>query len=86
MAKSNPTRPDAPVDESSLGDGTPVPDTRPPLKDPRAVSALDNLGVERPGDLLSFELDESIGDEGWGRDFARDVRSDSYDDERHERR
>jgi hypothetical protein len=44
------------------------------------------MGVDRPGDLLGAELDEQVADDGWGRNFGDDVRSDSYDDERHERR
>ena len=86
MAKSNPTIPDAPSSEERLHDKVSLPETRPALKDPRSVSAMDNLGVDRPADLLASELDDSVGDDGWGRDFADDVRSDSYDDERHERR
>jgi len=86
MAKSNPTIPNAPSSEERLRDPAGLDDTRPALKDPRSVSSMDNLGSDRPGDLLAPELDDSVGDDGWGRDFADDVRSDSYDDERHERR
>ena len=86
MAKANPTIPDAPSSEERLHDRVALPDTRPTPKDPRTVSAVDNLGDDRPGDLLSAELDDEPGDDAWGRNFADDVRSDSYDDERHERR
>ena len=58
MAKANPTIPNAPSSEERLHDEVAVPDIRPTPKDPRAISAMDNLGVERPGDLLSAELDE----------------------------
>lgn len=86
MAKSNPTIPDAPSSEQRLHDQAELPDTRPTPKDPRSVSAIDGLGVDRPGDLLDADLDDQPADDGWGRNFGDDVRSDSYDDERHERR
>lgn len=86
MAKSNPTIPDAPSSEQRLHDQAGLPDTRPTPKDPRTVSAIDVLGVDRPGDLLDADLDDQPADDGWGRNFGDDVRSDSYDDERHERR
>ena len=86
MAKANPTIPNAPSSEERLHDEVAVPDIRPTPRDPRAISAIDNLGVDRPGDLLDAELDEQVADDGWGRNFGDDVRSDSYDDERHERR
>lgn len=86
MAKANPTIPGAPSSERRLHDSVDLPDTRPTPKDPRTISAIDNLGTDAPGNLLDIELDDAPGDDGWGRDFADDVRSDSYDDERHERR
>ena len=86
MAKANPTIPGAPSSEERLHDPVALPDTRPTPKDPRAVSAIDNLGVDGPGDLLDIDLDDLPADDGWGRSFGDDVRSDSYDDERHERR
>lgn len=89
MAKSNPTRPAAPSDESSLDDGTDLPETRgPALKDPRATSAMDNIGVDNGADLLDIALDDQPGDvDQDGRSFADDVRSDTIsDDEARERR
>ena len=86
MAKANPTIPGAPASEQRLHDPAALPDTRPTPRDPRTRSAIDNLGVDAPGNLLDIELDDPPGDDGWGRDFADDVRSDAYDDERHERR
>ena len=86
MAKANPTRPDPPESEARLHDPVPLPDTRPPLADPRSVAAIDNLGVDDQADLLDMELDDQPGDDGAHRSFADDVRSDSYDDEKHERR
>ncbi|MEN1927630.1 hypothetical protein WCE34_01105 [Luteimonas sp. MJ204] len=89
MAKSNPTRPDAPAEESSLDDGTDLPETRgPKLKDPRATSAMDNIGVDTGADLLDVALDDQPGDvDADGRSFADDVRSDTIsDDEGRERR
>ena len=88
MAKSNPTRPDAPRDEVGVRDRGDLPDTNgPPLRDPRSVSAMDNIGVDDQAGLLDPELGEAPGDRGaGGRSFADDVRSDGNDDERHERR
>ena len=89
MAKSNPTRPDAPADESSLDDGSDLPETRgPALEDPRATSAMDNIGVDGGADLLDVALDDQAGDvDADGRSFADDVRSDTIsDDEARERR
>lgn len=89
MAKSNPTRPDAPAEESSLDDGVDLPETRgPKLKDPRATSATDNISVDTGDDLLDVALDEQPGDvDADGRSFADDVRSDTIsDDEGRERR
>jgi hypothetical protein len=88
MAKSNPTRPDAPRDEVGVRDRGDLPDTNgPPLRDPRSVSAMDNIGVDDQAGLLDAELDETPGDRGFaGRSFTDDVRSDGNDDERHERR
>lgn len=79
MAKANPTRPGAPRDEKRVDDGTELPETDgPPLKDPRSISAMDNIGVDDQGDLLDMELDEAIGDRrGGGRIFSDDVRSDT---------
>jgi len=78
MANANPTRPNAPADEKGLDAGT---DARerggPPLRDPRAVAALDNIGVDDQGDLLDPELDDAPGDRAQGkRVFSDDVRSD----------
>lgn len=86
MAKANPTIPNAPSSEERLHDRVPLPDTRPTPRDPRTISAIDNLGVDQPANLLDPELDDEPVDDGWGRNFGDDVRSDSYDDERHERR
>ncbi|HET6395716.1 MAG TPA: hypothetical protein VFF91_02635 [Pseudoxanthomonas sp.] len=80
MARSNPTQPDAPEDEASLGGtGAPVPDSDgPELKDPRSRAAIDNIGVDDQADLLDPELDEQPGDrDAGGRSFADDVRSDA---------
>lgn len=81
MAKSNPTRPDAPDDEAGTGDDAQQPIAErggPPLKDPRAIAAMDNIGVDEQGDLLDPELDEQPGDrDADGRSFADDVRSDT---------
>jgi len=79
MAKSNPTRPDAPRDEKRIDDGAELPESRgPSLKDPRSIAAMDNIGVDDQGDLLDEELDDSIGDRGdGGRTFSDDVRSDT---------
>ena len=79
MAKSNPTRPDAPRDEKRIDDGAELPESRgPALKDPRSIAAMDNIGVDDQGDLLDEELDDSIGDRGdGGRIFSDDVRSDT---------
>ena len=79
MAKSNPTRPGAPRDEKRIDDGIDLPDTDgPALRDPRAISAMDNIGVDDQGDLLDEELDDAIGDrDGGRRTFSDDVRSDS---------
>ena len=46
---------------------------------------LQNFAHDR-ADLLDVELDEQPGDDIGRRSFIDDVRSDSYDDERHERR
>ena len=89
MAKSNPTIPDAPADESSLDDGSDLPETSgPTLKDPRATSAMDNIGVDGGDDLLDVALDDQPGDvDADGRSFADDKRSDTLsDDEGRERR
>jgi len=88
MAKSNPTRPDPPRDEASVRERGDLPDANgPSLRDPRSVSAMDNIGVDDQGDLLDPELDDAPGDRGsGGRAFIDDVRSDGNDDERHERR
>ena len=79
MAKSNPTRPDAPRDEKRIDDGADLPATGgPPLKDPRSISAMDNIGVDDQGDLLDEALDDGVGDRGEGkRIFSDDVRSDT---------
>lgn len=79
MSKANPTRPAAPEDEKSLGDQENLPDTDgPALRDPRAQSAMDNIGLDDQGDLLDLELDDQPGDRGASGDsFADDVRSDT---------
>ena len=78
MAKSNPTRPDAPADEKRLDAGADLPPRGgPPLRDPRSVAAMDNIGVDDQGDLLDPALDDQPGDRGQGgRNFSDDVRSD----------
>lgn len=80
MAKSNPTRPDAPDDEAGTGGDSQQPFAGrggPVLKDPRSVAAMDNIGIEEQGDLLDPELDEQPGDrDNDGSSFADDVRSD----------
>ena len=78
MAKANPTRPDAPPDERSLDAGNDLPARGgPPLRDPRSVSAMDNIGLEDQADLLDPALDDEIGDRSQGkRIFSDDVRSD----------
>ena len=78
MAKANPTRPDAPPDEKRLDTGPDVPDRGgPPLRDPRSIAAMDNIGVEDQGDLLDPALDDEVGDRAQGkRTFSEDVRSD----------
>jgi hypothetical protein len=88
MSKSNPTRPDPPIDEKRTRDRVDLPDTDgPPLKDPRSRSAMDNIGDDDQANLLDPELDDAPGDhDGSGRSFADDVRSDGYDDEARERR
>ena len=59
MAKANPTRPDAPADESSVGHGGDLPDTSgPPLEDPRSRAAMDNIGVDDQAGLLDAGLDD----------------------------
>lgn len=79
MSTANPTRPNAPLEESALRDSEDLPDTTgPALEDPRAKSAMDNIGVDNPGDLLDPELDDQPGDvDASGRSFADDVRSDT---------
>ena len=88
MAKANPTRPDAPADEERPHDTIDLPEADgPPLRDPRSVSAIDNIGVDDQADLLDVELDDQPGDRNGGRrSFSDDVRSDAVDDESHERR
>jgi hypothetical protein len=87
MSKSNPTPPDPPPDEARIRDRGNLPDTPgPPLKDPRSVSAMDNIGVDDQGDLLDEELDDQPGDDAGGASFLDDVRSDDIDDERREKR
>lgn len=80
MARSNPTVPGAPEDETRLGEGgAPPPEQQgPELKDPRSVAAIDNIGVDDQADLLDIALDEQPGDrDADGRSFADDVRSDA---------
>jgi len=88
MSKANPTRPNPPADEARVGGSENVPDSRgPPLKDPRSRAAIDNIGVDDQANLLDEELDDQPGDrEPGGASFLDDVRSDSHDDERSERR
>lgn len=78
MAKSNPTRPDAPRDQKRIDDATDVPGRGgPPLRDPRSIAAMDNIGLDDQADLLDPELDDAIGDRAQGRrTFSDDVRSD----------
>lgn len=79
MSTSNPTRPNAPLEESSLRDpGIPADVNGPALEDPRPKSAIDKVGVDSQTDLLDPGLDESPGDrDANGRSFADDVRSDT---------
>ncbi|MDH5832597.1 hypothetical protein [Luteimonas kalidii] len=80
MAKANPTRPDPPEDEARTGDaGAPGQERGGPvLRDPRSRAALEDIGVDDPGNLLDPELDEEPGDrDASGRSFADDVRSDA---------
>jgi hypothetical protein len=79
MAKSNPTRPNAPQDEVELHNAENLPPTSgPALKDPRSQAAIDGIGVDTPGDLLDVELDDQPGDrDASGNSFADDVRSDA---------
>jgi hypothetical protein len=86
MRKPNPTRSEPPAGEARPDDPGALPDTRPPLKDPRSISAIDNIGVDTPGDLLDAELDDEPGDDTGKRPFTQDVRSDRNDDEHNERR
>ena len=91
MAKANPTRPNPPESEARLHDPVAPADTGPALRDPRSAAAIDNIGadsigVEDQADLLDVEFDDQRGDDGDHRSFADDVRSDGYDDEKHERR
>lgn len=86
MAKANPTRPNPPESEVRLHDPVALADTSPPLQNPRSVAAIDNIGVDDQANLLDVGLDDQPGDDGSHRSFADDVRSDSNDDERHERR
>ena len=88
MAKPTPTRPAPSDDDVRIAEGD-LPDTvGPPLKDPRSVSAIDNIGVDDAADLLDVELDDQLGDiEADGHSFAEDHRSDMLtDDEASERR
>ena len=88
MANANPTRSNPPGDEKRLHDAGDLPASDgPPLRDPRSVSAMDNIGVDDQADLLDVELDDQPGDRNGGRrSFSDDVRSDAVDDESHERR
>lgn len=88
MAKPTAIRPAAPDAGARPADGD-LPDTvGPPLKDPRSISAIDNIGVDDAADLLDVELDDQLGDiEADGHSFAEDHRSDMLiDDEASERR
>jgi hypothetical protein len=88
MSTANPNRPDPLSDQADNGDDGDLPDTLgPPLKDPRSRSAIDNIGVDNQADLLDIALDDQPGGrDSNGRSFADDVRSDSDQDERNERR
>ena len=79
MAKANPTRPNAPADEKRVDDGAELAARGgPPLRDPRSVAALDNIGVDDQGELLDPALGHEVGERGHGkRDFSDDVRSDT---------
>ena len=91
MAKANPTRPDPPGSEARLHDPVALADTSPPLQNPRSVAGIDTIDVDEPtepvdADLLDLALEDEAGGDGSHRSFADDVRSDSNDDEKHERR
>lgn len=88
MAKSNPTRPDAPAEEAGIDQGPDLPETAgPPLKDPRSRAAMDNIGVDDQAGLLDAELDDQPGNRDTGEpSFADDVRSDGKTGQRTEER
>ena len=88
MAKPTPPRPASRGDGRHPAEGALPDPVGPPLKDPRSVSAIDNIGVDDAGDLLDVELDDQLGDiEPDGHSFAEDHRSDMLtDDEASERR
>ena len=79
MAKSTPTTSEVPEGELRTGgDGEPLQQQGPELRDPRSVAAIDNIGVDDQADLLDVILDEQPGDrDADGRSFADDVRSDA---------
>ena len=78
MARSNSTNGNAPGNEVAPADDASLEQQGPQLKDPRSVSAIDNIGVDDQADLLDVILDEEPGDrDANGRSFADDVRSDA---------
>lgn len=78
MASSDSTKPDVPENEVAPADDASLEQQGPQLKDPRSVSATDNIGVDDQADLLDVILDEEPGDrDANGRSFADDVRSDA---------
>jgi len=78
MARSNSTNGNAPRNEAVPADDASLEQQGPQLKDPRSVSAIDNIGVDDQADLLDVILDEEPGDrDANGRSFADDVRSDA---------
>ena len=81
MATSNPTRPDPPRGEAGVRDHGDLPDTDgPPLRDPRSVSAMDDIGIDDQAGLLDPELGEAPGDrDAGGRSFADGVRDPHVD-------
>lgn len=83
----HPTRPGKAEDAARIRESGYAPESLgPTLKDPRSRAAIDNIGVDDQADLLDVELDEQPGDDARGSSFLGDVRSDSTDDERRERR
>jgi len=78
MARSNSTDGNVARNEAVPADDASLEQQGPQLKDPRSVSAIDNIGVDDQADLLDVILDEEPGDrDANGRSFADDVRSDA---------